>query len=274
MFSFFFWLFLAGILVASLQDLKRREVDNWLNLFLIISGFSFLIFQAIFDWDYEIIFLGILSFLVMFGLACLFYYGRIFAGGDSKLLFAMFAVFVGANFSETILNIVSFIAILMMAGGMWGVGWLVVLCFINFKKIKIEIIKQCKNIYFKSSFLLGIILLVFSYTGLIFLYLSIFVLAGSFLLVFARAVEKKVMIEKVSPKDLREGDWLVNDVVVGRKKIKASWEGLSKDDLRLLRKSKKKVLVKQGLPFVPGFLIGFLIWCFFKNWFLNLIFGI
>ena len=31
-FGFLFWVFLIGIGIASFQDLKRREVDNWLNV--------------------------------------------------------------------------------------------------------------------------------------------------------------------------------------------------------------------------------------------------
>ena len=49
MFNFLFWLFLAGIIVACLQDLKRREVDDWLNLFLIITSISFIFFRAYFE---------------------------------------------------------------------------------------------------------------------------------------------------------------------------------------------------------------------------------
>ena len=57
----------------------------------------------------DIIILGVVSFLMMFILANLFYYGRVFAGGDAKLMFAMFAVFVAGSFSATLENIGLFI---------------------------------------------------------------------------------------------------------------------------------------------------------------------
>ena len=56
MFGFLFWLFLIGIVVASLQDLKRREVDNWLNVFLLVASFVFVFYVAIFNRDVTIIF--------------------------------------------------------------------------------------------------------------------------------------------------------------------------------------------------------------------------
>ena len=46
-FGFLFWLFLIGIVVASLQDLKRREVDNWLNLFLLVASFVFVFYNDV-----------------------------------------------------------------------------------------------------------------------------------------------------------------------------------------------------------------------------------
>ncbi|MBU3924088.1 MAG: hypothetical protein KJ592_04170, partial [Nanoarchaeota archaeon] len=49
--GFLFWLFFVGIVVAGLQDLKRREVDNWLNLFLLVASFVFVFYRAIFEGD-------------------------------------------------------------------------------------------------------------------------------------------------------------------------------------------------------------------------------
>ena len=44
-----------------------------------------------------------------------------------------------------------------------------------------------------------------------------------------------------------------------QKTIKAKWDGLSDADIKLLKKKKKFVLIRQGIPFVPVFLITFLI---------------
>ena len=87
MLGFLFWLFFVGIVVASLQDLKRREVDNWLNLFLLVAGFVFIFYRAIFEKDVSLVFQAGFALVIMFGFMNLFYYGRVFGGGDGNFLF-------------------------------------------------------------------------------------------------------------------------------------------------------------------------------------------
>jgi len=261
-FGFLFWVFLAGIGIASFQDLKRREVDNWVNLLLLFSGIGFLIFSAVFESSADLIIFGIISFLIMFVLANLFYYGRIFAGGDAKLMFAMFALFVASTVSATLINIGMFILFFLIAGSIYGLIYSLALFFQNFENVKKEFKIQFKNVYLRYTVLAGIVLFVLSYVDWIFFIPAVFFLLGPVLLVFAKALEGIVMIQTVSAKDLREGDWLVSNVKVGKKVIKADWEGLTKDNLKLLQKAKKKVKIKQGLPFVPAFLLAFILWWF------------
>ena len=70
------------------------------------------------------------------------------------------------------------------------------------------------------------------------------------------------MVKRVHPKYLTEGDWLFKDVKVGKKTIKKSWDGLTKKDIRLLKK-KKFVMIRYGIPFSPSFLIAFIILIYF-----------
>jgi hypothetical protein len=90
------------------------------------------------------------------------------------------------------------------------------------------------------------------------------------LYVFAKGLETVSMIRDVSGSELREGDWLVDDVKVKGKTIKSDWDGLSLEDIKLL-KGKKKVKIKDGLPFVPAFLIAFLGYVFLKDYVLGFI---
>jgi len=48
---------------------------------------------------------------------------------------------------------------------------------------------------------------------------------------YAKSVEEVCMIRKIKTKYLTEGDWLYNDLKVGNKTIKASWDGLGKKKL-------------------------------------------
>jgi Flp pilus assembly protein protease CpaA len=262
--------FLIGIGIASFQDLKRREVDNWLNLLLLFSGIGFLVFRAIFESSSNLIIFGIISFLIVFVLVNLFYYGRVFAGGDAKLLFAMFALFVGISLEKTLINIGLFILFLLLAGSAYGLVYSGILFVRDFKNVKKEFKKGFENIYLRYTVFAGIVLFALSYVNWFFFIPAIFFLLGPVLYVFAKSLEKEVMTSSVNASDLREGDWLVRDVRVGGKVVKAGWEGVSKKDLELLKKVKKKIKIKEGLPFVPAFFIAFILW-WFRDFFIGLV---
>ena len=270
--EFLFWLFFVGIFIASLQDLKRREVDNWLNFFLLVSGAGFLVFSSIFEMNWSFILFGLMSFGIMLLLGNLFYYSRIFAGGDAKLIIAMFALFVGGGVAGSLINIGVFVLFLMFAGSIYGLLWGFCLFLVNYKNILKEMKKISKNIYFKYGIFAGIILFVFSYINWLFLFLSLFVFLFVLLFVFAKAIEKSSMIKMINSKDLREGDWLAEEVKVGRKIIKPDWEGLNESDLALLNKLKKKVKIKQGIAFVPAIFIAFIGYWFLKDFLLKFLF--
>jgi len=289
-FGFLFWLFFIGLIVACLQDLKRREVDNWLNLFLLVSGLVFIFFGAVLDSNVEIVFLTGFFLVGMFLIMNLFYYGRVFAGGDAKLLFAMTAFFIASTFWQSVINVGIFILFLMLSGSFYGLFYSCVLWFKNRKKVNREMGKLvAKNRWLVFVVLVSCILMLFGFVNFVFLVIGVCLFIFPFLYVFAKGLENISMVRKVSGKDLREGDWLVKDILLRKSEvrsrslmnmtrtnqklniIKADWDGLSLEDIEILKK-RKMVLIKEGLPFVPAFLIAFLGYVFLKDWFLGLFF--
>jgi Flp pilus assembly protein protease CpaA len=266
--GFLFWLFFIGIIVASLQDLKRREVDNWLNLFLLVASFSFIFFKAFFDKTPSLVFHAGFALVFMLVIMNAFYYSRIFAGGDAKLLFAMTVFFIGTSFFVTLANIGIFVLFLMLSGSVYGLTYSFVLYFRDIKKVNEKIRKGFSRLWIRYSIICGVILFVFSYVNWIFLFLAVFAFILPILYVFAKGLEEVSMVRTVLGKELREGDWLTKDIRVKGMVIKADWDGLSLEDVKLLR-NKKKVEIKEGLPFVPAFLIAFLLYVFAKNWFVS-----
>ena len=270
MFDFLFWLFFIGIIIASLQDLKRREVDNWLNLFLLVVSFIFIFYKVIFERDVTIIFQAGFALVIMFAFMNLFYHGRIFAGGDAKLLVAMTVFFVGVRFDITLINIGIFLLFLMFSGSIYGLAYSFVLYVKDYKKINKEIDRIVRGFGIRYlrvgvvAFCVAIALAVF-FDWLAFLFLSVFMFLLPVLYIFAKALENISMVRNISGKDLREGDWLVNDIKIKGEVIKSNWDGLSLEEIELL-KNKKKVKIKEGLPFVPAFLIAFLMYVFLKDW--------
>jgi Flp pilus assembly protein protease CpaA len=254
--NFFFWFFVLGFFIALLQDLKRREVDNWLNLFLFFSGFLFVL-SNVFRFD-EITFLtnfAILTFFMLF-LAYVFYYSRIFAGGDCKLLFATTPLLVSFSLTNSFLNVLFFCVAMLFIGAIYGIFWIVGLFLKDFEKNGKDFLVLVKKSYFVL-----IILAVFLILGLVekvFFVLAIFVLFLYLVYIFSKTIEKNSLTREISPRELREGDWIKENIRFKNRKIKSSFEGLSLDDISFLRNYKRKIKIKDGIPYAPVFLFSWI----------------
>jgi len=273
--GFLFWVFLIGIVVAGLQDLKRREVDNWLNLFLLLVSFSYIFFRAVVEGDGSIIFHAGFVLVIMFVVMNAFYYGRVFAGGDAKLLLAMTVFFVGATFYSSMINLGLFLLFLMFAGSIYGLVYSFVLYAKDYEKVNENMKKIVDGRWW--IVVAGLLFMLLGFFEFVFLLVGGFGVLIFLLYVFAKGIEGASMMRTVSGKELREGDWLVEDVVLrkvtghrsqvtGAKNIviKADWDGLSLEDIALMKRL-KKVEIKEGLPFVPAFLIAFLSYAFLRD---------
>ncbi len=68
------------------------------------------------------------------------------------------------------------------------------------------------------------------------------------------------------PEELEPGDWVYGVIKARGKVIKRRPTGLSEEEIELIKKSKiKRIKIKDGVPFVPGFFLGFLATYFFGN---------
>ncbi|MEK6859261.1 MAG: hypothetical protein AABX54_00450, partial [Nanoarchaeota archaeon] len=154
--------------------------------------------------------------------------------------------------------------------------WSFFLVGFNFRKFTLEFKRQSKN--YKFIFLISLFFAVLWIIFIIFLgkisfiLISLIILLFPVLFVFAKAVEESCMIKSLSPEQVTEGDWLYKDIIVNGKKIEATWDGVSKKELKQIRTyCRKKILIKQGVPFTPGFLLGFVILVYllfkFPGWF-------
>jgi Flp pilus assembly protein protease CpaA len=249
---------------AILQDLHRREVDNIWNFSLIGFALVYRLVASSFIGNYWFFYNGLIGFGIFLILGNLFYYSRLFAGGDAKLVIALGAI-LPLSYSWMInLKIFGiFIGGFLVGGSLYVLVWSIFLAIANFKSFSKEYLKQVKTYkhYFKISLLLVLVFGLLLYfidnrmvsSSLIFLLFPV-------LFVFARAVEEVCMVKNVDIDKLTVGDWLYEDLYVKGKKIRKNWEGLSENDLKLIKeKYHRKVMVKYGVPFTPSFLIGFLL---------------
>ncbi|MBU2523248.1 MAG: A24 family peptidase [Nanoarchaeota archaeon] len=247
------WLF-----AASFTDLKKREVSDWLSFSLIAIALSIRSAESIIQWDPVPILTSLSGLVVFFIIAMAMYYGKLFAGGDVKLLTALGAVIPSFSFLSNIL----------IAGSVYGLVYSLVLALINFKDFYSELRKN------KKLFLISLLLSLLFFAGyaitsnIFILLILVSALAITLILIFVNSVEKSCLIKKVNPSKLTEGDWLLKDVKVRGNVVKASFEGLTRKEIAMIKASGKKVFVKYGIPFIPVFLMALLITVFFGNIFM------
>jgi len=259
-------LVLLWVFVAVIQDFKKREVANWWNFSLIAVILVYRAFVAVSFNDLWYFLWAIIGLLIGFLLANIFYYARMFAGGDAKLLMALGAFLpLGSTWEVNLLIFVLFILLFVVAGSIYGLVYSLILVLINFRGFKSSFKKQfykykSQSLYFMLFFVILLVLSVwFKFElGIIFSLMFFFL---PVLLLGAKSIEDSGLTKFVSVRDLTVGDWLTDSIKVGKKKIKPNWEGLSEEELDLINKKlsqNKKIEIKYGIPFTPAFLLGLL----------------
>lgn len=255
--------------IASYCDIRRREVPDWLSYGLIFAALGIrLIFSITEGW--QLFASGMLGFIACVLLALLFYYSHQWGGGDSKLLMGMGAL-VGITypFNATSWNLLWFFLLLMLLGAIYGLCWVIGLAIIHrnefLAKFK-EHLYLYKNIHLGLGILSLAFFLVFLWSsgkGYSFIWpLVPFPLTVFYLFLFVTSVENSCFVKKVGIETLTEGDWLADDVFVDAH-IFMKRKTLESDDLEKLKKMQEekklhKVLIREGIPFVPSFLLAYL----------------
>jgi Flp pilus assembly protein protease CpaA len=251
------------ILFAVVQDLRKREIANWLNFSLIIFALAFRLFYSLFySSDYTFFLQGLIGFGVFFILGNLLYYGKVFAGGDAKLMIALGAVLPFSQNWITNTNLaLMFLVLFLIAGALYGIVFSLYLGIKNRKRFVKEFSREFKEKrrMFYIALIVAIILLAISSFERNILYLSVLIFISPYVYISAKAIDESCMIKKVNTKELTEGDWLYNNLRIGKTLIKANWEGLSQEEISLLMKKKKEVFIRQGIPFSPVFLISYIV---------------
>ncbi|HLC88419.1 MAG TPA: A24 family peptidase [Candidatus Nanoarchaeia archaeon] len=255
------------LLVASYADIKTREVPDWLSYSLIFSALGI---RAIFSVEsgWSIFLSGVLGFTVCFVIACLFYYTSQWGGGDAKLLMGMGAMIgLAYPFSADSFNLLFFFLALLFIGAAYGLLWMLMLAvrkrklfWLDFKRTIKRYDQLQLGLLIFTLFLLVLVLFYHFLWPLLFFPLGVF-----YLFLFINTVEKTCFLKKVHINDLTEGDWLAEDVNDNSKLILKK-KTLEKEDLWKLKESNlKEVLIKEGIPFIPSFLLAYLLLVFGKG---------
>ena len=176
---FLFVLALIWIAFAVIQDLKTREIANWLNFSLITFALGFRFFYSLFSaGNFNFFYQGLMGLGIFFVLGNLLYYGKMFAGGDAKLLIALGAVLpVSEGFYDNLQGFFLFFVIFLFAGAFYSMAVSLRLCIKNYGKFRKEFKRQFKinrNILV-ISLLFSIIMVILSYISLYLIFIAVLI---------------------------------------------------------------------------------------------------
>lgn len=257
---FLFLLALLWIIFACVQDLKTTEISTWLNFSLAIIALAFRFLYSLFELgDFSFFYQGFWGLLIFFALGNILYYSKMFAGGDARLMYALGAILpISNDFFLNVQNYIFFLFLFLLVGAIYGILVVIYFGIRNFSKLKIEYKKQFKQrkrmTILATAF--SILFLFLSFYNIYFVYFAGFLFFLPYFYLYVKSVDEACMVKKVKPSKLMLGDWLYRDVEVGNKKIKANWDGLGEDDIKMLEK-KKFVWIRTGVQFAPVFLVSF-----------------
>tara|TARA_Y100000310_G_scaffold325041_1_gene387873 strand:+ start:1230 stop:2075 length:846 start_codon:yes stop_codon:yes gene_type:complete len=261
---FLFVLALVWTVFAVVQDLRSREVSNWLNFSFIGIALAYRAFYSSFVKDINFFVLGAVGFVVFFGVAHLLYYTKAFAGGDAKLLMGYGIILPYSNLGDLLFVGAGFVFLLFFVGAFWSLIYSFGIVSKDLRKFVVEskrVVGRWKWIFVVDLAILVFALFAFGVDLGLITGIGFFVL--SLIFIYVKALDKLMVVWK-KPRELMEGDWLEKDVKIKGNVIKKSVHGLNQREISRLKKIGKKVLVKEGIPFTPAFLIslGIMVWLF------------
>jgi Flp pilus assembly protein protease CpaA len=247
--------------VASFTDLRSREVPDWLSYSLIFSALGI---RTIFSFSegFHLLLSGLLGLSLAFIISIMLYYAHQWGGADSKLLMALGLVIgIPYPFSSESLLFFLFLLLLLVIGGVYGLFWMIFLAVRDRKRfipLFIGSLRQ-NRLFHYSCWGLTFLLLIFSFFVPYLWFFLPFPLFGFYAFVLVTSVEQSSFVREVDVSQLVEGDWLAEPVRHNHQDIVTN-STLEKSDLRRLkREGISKVKVKEGIPFIPSFLLAYLV---------------
>jgi len=261
-------LLLTYLIIASVYDIKTREVPNWLPYSLIPLAFILKIIQSIISHSLSPLFYTVVTFAIFWAISLLFYHTKQWGGGDAKMFMTIGAALPtypkyllqhltpNLNFPFPLILIIN----ILIAGSFYGIIYFLFIAAKN--QIKIKISRKIR-IFTLITVMLLLILIIISppETKLPLLLLMVLTAIFPYITKLSRVIQKKYFIKQIPLPKVTEGDWLAKDVYKNKKLlIKKTIPGLTLQHIQKLKKYKiKTVYIQYGIPFLPPLFLGTLL---------------
>jgi Flp pilus assembly protein protease CpaA len=260
-------LLFLGLVIAAYRDIRKREVPDTVSYGLMALGLLGGLCIALLESNPALFLDHLFGLLLGATIGVVMYYGRQWGGGDAKLVMGVGAVL---GFLPDNLLFLGFLLLLIVCGALYGVAVTLWLALVRHRK---RFLLAFRAIIRTPMVHRARIMLVLTGVACVIALLFVppelrivigFLLIGVYLLtyawIFSRAVEESIFIKEYPVGRLTEGDWIAQDVRVrGRVIVKKNIPGITLRQIARLRRLKvKRVWVKEGIAFVPAFLLAFL----------------
>ncbi|MBI2572654.1 prepilin peptidase [Candidatus Woesearchaeota archaeon] len=260
-----------ALAIASYCDVRTREVPDWIS-YAFLLGVAGIRVLFSFEQGWSVLISGAFGFAVFCLLSLGLYYSRQWGGADAKLLMGM-GVVIGLTYPWSIASwdILLYFVLVMVLGAIYGALWMFGLAIKRWKNVKPALFAlfESQRVLIVLVLIATVLLMVGSvFVSLLWILVPI-PLFLTFFLLFVSVVEKTCFQKSISPLHATEGDWLAFEIKVGTKVVMEPKELQREDLLELqeLEKTKKikHIIIKEGVPFVPSFLIAYVVFLLVKD---------
>ena len=261
---------LLGLFIASITDLRTREVPDWISFGLIFSGLGLNTIAAATQRSILPLASALLATAILYGVARLLYAYAHFGGGDAKLLTAL-----GALFGNTpIQHLPGYVFLPMLIINILVIGSFYGMLFafgiaIKHRSACLQAIKQQNNLPTYRKMKRWALIIIVPLAIILNLLsiptpakiggnaLLLLLLIYPYIQILAKAIEVSSLTKAIPPSKLTPGDWVVEDVKKGARIIAhASPEGIDERAIAAIKRAKiVRTKVRYGIPFVPAFFL-------------------
>lgn len=265
---------LAGILVGTATDIHHREVPDWVNYTMVLGGIGIGSLLALEAASWQPLISSALGLLTGYLIGALMYYTGQWGGGDAKMIMGLGALlgaplefFTGAADAPLLAY---FLIATIFAGAAYGIIWMAVLLVTKRKIVLPALKKKLRHplmIKVRVAAMIGVALAAAAafiwlhiYT-LLLLFIAVVMLLTLYFALAVKAVEQTCFVKQQPVEDLVIGDWIIQEVRAdGRVLVDESNTGITAQQIALLKEHDvETVKIKEGIPFVPSFLLAYVV---------------
>lgn len=259
--------------VASYYDLRTGEIPDKFSMGLVVVALAARAAFSPFVGGLNYLLDGAVVGALFFSFGALLFYTGGWGGGDAKLIAGVGAAlggFMAPSLLDSSLTLFppffGFFVALSLVAIPYSLTYAMVLAFKAprvFGLVRERLAQSWFVLALGLVMSVSLIILFKPYSllmGLVLVLPALFYL----MLVFTRSVEEVAMQKEILLEDLKEGDMVVEDIIIGGKRIasKRDMDGISEEaleELRSARDAPKQVKIKWGIKFAPAFPLALLI---------------